>query len=147
MAQIDLRVDDALQEAWDDLTAYLARRFTQEIRTPKWGWPRPPSPRDIVDTGNLARSLRVTSQVGNKLSAEFWWSAPYAPAVHDGAVFKRTDANGAPLTLTARPWTRPVLRDKDRIRRYFALRFRLAMRRRALPPGTPPQLPPGGGRQ
>lgn len=131
MPLLDLRIDDALQETWDDFTAYMAKRFTNEISAAKWDWPREPSPRDIVDTGNLRRSLRVSSTVGRRLSAEFTWTAPYAPVVHDGAVFKSTDANGNPRTLTARPWTRPVLRDAATLRRYFALRFRLAMKRRA----------------
>ena len=57
---LDLRIDDALNEAWDDFSAYLGRRFTKEISDEKWDWPRDPSPRDIVDTGNLRRSLRIT---------------------------------------------------------------------------------------
>lgn len=131
MPLLDLRIDDALQETWDDFTAYMVTRFDKEIREPKWDWPREPSPRDIIDTGNLRRSIRVSSTMGRRLSTEFRWTAPYAPIAHDGAVFKRTDPDGNPRTLTARPWTRPVLRDGSTLRRYFAMRFRLAMRRRA----------------
>jgi hypothetical protein len=131
MPLLDLRIDDALQETWDDFTAYMAKRFTQEIRAVKWDWPREPSPRDIIDTGNLRDSLRISPRQGGELRTEFRWEAPYAPWVHDGAAFKRTDAEGNPRTLTARPWTRPVLRDAATLRRYFALRFRLAMKRRA----------------
>lgn len=129
MPLLDFRINDALEEAWADLSAYMGRRFTSEITEEQWPWPRDPSPRDIVDTGNLRKSLRVNTEAG-QLRTEFHWTAPYAPIVHDGAVFKRTDAEGNPLTLTARPWTRPVLRDGDHIRRYFRMRFALAMRNR-----------------
>jgi hypothetical protein len=132
---LDFRVDDALQEAWQDLAVYMGRRFTKEITAEKWGWPRDPSPRDIVDTGNLRRSMRITNGLGKKnLETFFEWTAPYAPAVHDGAVFKATDAEGNPRTLTARPWTRPVLQDSPAIQRYLRARFALAMRRRAKQP-------------
>lgn len=128
---LDLRIDDALNEAWDDFSAYLGRRFTKEISDEKWEWPRDPSPRDIVDTGNLRRSLRITRGLGQELETYFDWTAPYAAVVHDGAVFKATDAEGNARTMPARPWTRPVLYDRATLTRYFQARFALAMRRRA----------------
>jgi hypothetical protein len=129
--RLDFRVDDALKEAWDDLSAYLGRRFTGEITAEKWGWPTDPVIRDIVDTGNLRRSLRITQAAEEKsLDTTFEWTAPYAPAVHDGAVFRATDKEGNARTLTARPWTRPVLRDREKIAKYFQMRFALAMRNR-----------------
>lgn len=146
MAEIDLRIDDALREAWNDLSAYMAKRFTQEIGAEKWAWPREPSPRDIVDTGNLRKSLRVTQPLDpKKLETYFTWAAPYAGPVHDGAVFKKTDADGNPITLPARPWTRPVLYDRAKIQAYFRMRFALAMRNRATG-GGPPPIGPGGAR-
>lgn len=129
---LDLRIDDALNEAWDDFSAYVGRRFTKEITDEKWEWPREPSPRDIVDTGNLRRSLRITRGLNpNQLETYFDWTAPYAATVHDGAVFKATDAEGNARTMPARPWTRPVLYDRATLARYFQARFALAMRRRA----------------
>jgi hypothetical protein len=129
---LDFRIDDALQEAWQDLAAYLGRRFTNEISEEKWPWPTEPTIRDIVDTGNLRKSLRITHGLGQKNLETFYeWTAPYAPVVHDGAVFKATDAEGNPRTLTARPWTRPVLQDREKIQRYIQARFALAMRRSA----------------
>lgn len=128
---LDLRIDDALNEAWDDFSAYLGRRFTAEITAEKWDWPRDPSPRDIVDTGNLRASLRITRGVDGGLETYFDWTAPYAATVHDGAVFKATDTEGNARTMTARPWTRPVLYDRQTLTRYFQARFALAMRRRA----------------
>lgn len=129
---LDLRIDDALNEAWDDFSAYLGRRFTKEISDEKWDWPRDPSPRDIVDTGNLRRSLRITRGLDQtQLETYFDWTAPYAATVHDGAVFKATDAEGNARSMPARPWTRPVLYDRQTLTRYFQARFALAMRRRA----------------
>lgn len=129
---INNALNEALNEAWDDFAAYLARRFTQEITEAKWDWPRDPSPRDIVDTGNLRRSLRITRGLNpDQLETYFDWMAPYASTVHDGAVFKATDSEGNPRTMPARPWTRPVLYDRATLARYFQARFALAMRRRA----------------
>ena len=123
-------MEQALQESWDDLTAYIARRFTNEINDERWEWPREPSPRDIVGTGNLRNSLRISRGVDpGKLESIFEWAAPYAAHVHDGAVFKASDAEGNPRTLTARPWTRPVLRDGPTIVRYLQARFALAQRK------------------
>lgn len=150
-AEIDLRIDEALREAFNDLTAYLARRFTQEIGDEKWEWPREPSPRDIKDTGNLQKSLRVSQALDpRKLEATFHWAAPYAAHVHDGAVFKATDENGNARSMPARPWTRPVLYDRAKIQNYFKLRFALSMRNRARldaaesEPRVEPDAEPGG---
>lgn len=124
-------INDALDETIRDLGAFMGRLFTKEIRDPKWAWPRDPSPRDIVDTGNLAKSLRI-EVIQGPLGPEvlFIWTAPYAPPVHDGAVFKRTDEQGNPITMPARPWTRPVLYDKAKILNYTQQRFALSLRRR-----------------
>lgn len=148
--ELDLRINEPLEQAFNDLTAWLATRFTREISQAKWQWPRDPSPRDIVDKGGLRKSLRISQplQRGSLVSV-FQWTAPYAPHVHDGAIFKRTDAEGNPLTLTARPWTRPVLRDSAAIRKFFQLRFALAMKaasgRAPEPLRQPPAAPPAGG--
>ena len=139
MAQIDLRVNEALRIAWNDLSAYMARRFTQEITAEKWEWPRDPSPRDIVDTSNLRKSLRLTQPIDpRQLQTDFTWAAPYAAFVHDGAVFKRLDENGNAVTFPARPWTRPVLYDRQRIQAYFRARFALAVRQLREIPGEEP---------
>lgn len=129
---LDLRINDALNEAWDDFSAYLGLRFDTEITSEKWDWPRDPSPRDIVDTGNLRRSMRITRGINpTELETYFDWTAPYAAVVHDGAVFKATDSEGNPRSMPARPWTRPVLYERDKHARYFRMRFAMAMRRRA----------------
>ena len=131
MPMVDLRINSAIDETFADFAAYLARRFTAEIREAKWNWPTDPSPRDIVDTGNLAKSLRVVGPetVDSRIEIRFEWAAPYAAPVHDGAVFKRTGSNGQALTMPARPWTRPVLYDRTILQEYFERRFALAMQR------------------
>lgn len=122
-------VNSALEEAWNDFSAYVASRLDKEITDDKWPWPTGESPRDIVDRGDLRRSM-VMKADGKALVTTYRYTAPYAPVVHDGAVFKATDAEGNPRTLTARPWTRGVMRDSPTLRRYFTARFQLAMNRR-----------------
>lgn len=129
-------LDEALEETFNDLAAFLAKKFTEEIRAEKWTWPNRPSPRDIVDTGNLAKSLRVepaTVESDGRILLEFFWTAPYAAVVHDGAVFRRPDAQGNLRTMPARPWTRPVLYQREKIQAYVRKRLALAMRRRQGP--------------
>jgi hypothetical protein len=124
--------------------------LTRHITEPKWDWPRGESPRDIVDTGDLRASqeMAIDPRPGVMLT-KYRWSAPYAPAVHDGAVFKATDAEGNPKTLTARPWTREVIKDRVKLQRVFKLHFTLSAKRRGLGGNgggaQPPALPPAGG--
>lgn len=126
---LTLAIDDALEEAWNDFSAYVANRLDKEITGDQWPWPSDPSPRDIVDRGDLRRSM-VMSVDAKALITTYRYTAPYAAPAHDGAVFKATDAEGNPRTLTARPWTRSVMRDSATLRRYFTARFGLAMNRR-----------------
>ena len=135
MPMADLRINEALDETFDDLATYLARRFTAEIRAAKWNWPTDPSPRDIVDSGNLAKSLRVSraTTLDHRLEILFAWTAPYSGPVHDGAVFKRTGPNGEVISMPARSWTRPVLYDRAKIQDYVARRFALAIQRQGDP--------------
>jgi hypothetical protein len=130
------QLDEALKETFNDLAAFLAKKFTDEIRAEKWTWPNEPSPRDIVDSGNLAKSLRVepaTVESDGRILVGFKWATEYAAAVHDGAVFRRPDARGNLRTMPARPWTRPVLYQREKIQAYVRKRFALAMRRRQGP--------------
>jgi hypothetical protein len=81
---------------------------------------------------------------------KYQWGVGYAPAVHDGAVFKATDAEGNPRTMPARPWTRELLKDRQRLQSTFKLHFTLSAKRRGLGGnnggGAPaPAMPPAGG--
>jgi hypothetical protein len=141
---------EVVQEAWGRFSAHVDSELTRHITEPKWDWPRGESPRDIVDTGDLraSQTMAIDPRPGVMVT-KYRWSAPYAPSVHDGAVFKATDAEGNPRTMTARPWTREVIKDRVKLQRVFKLHFTLSAKRRGLG-GTsggaqPPALPPAGG--
>jgi hypothetical protein len=146
---------EVVGEAWERFSAHVDSELTRHITEPKWYWPRGESPRDIVDTGDLRKSqeMAINPRPG-VMETKYRWTVPYAPAVHDGAVFKATDAEGNPKTMTARPWTRELQKDRIRLQKAFSLHFTLAAKRRglggnrrngapAVPPGAPPAVPGG----
>ena len=142
---------EVVTEAWERFSAHVDSELTRHITEPKWDWPRGESPRDIVDTGDLRASQTMTIDPRpGVMVTKYRWSAPYAPAVHDGAVFKATDAEGNPRTMPARPWTRELLKDRQRLQTTFKLHFTLSAKRRGLGGnrggGAPaPAMPPAGG--
>ena len=104
-----------------------------------------------MDTGDLRKSqeMAINPRPG-VMETKYRWTVPYAPAVHDGAVFKATDSEGNPRTMPARPWTRELQKDRIRLQKAFSLHFTLAAKRRglggnrrAVPPGAPPAVPGG----
>lgn len=142
---------DVVTEAWGRFSAYVDSELTRHITEPKWDWPRGETPRDIVDRGDLRASqqMEIDPRPGVMLT-KYRYSAPYAPAVHDGAVFKTTDSEGQPRTLTARPWTRELLKERRKLQKAFKLHFTLSAKRHGLGGSRggqtpPPALPPAGG--
>lgn len=100
----------ANQAARRAILAELSQRFQDAIRAPVYSWPRNTlrqngqmvgSPRDIVDTGLLARQQQAPQVSGTR--AVFRWTAPYSPYVHEGV---RLRGGGI---MPARPWTGAVL--------------------------------------
>jgi hypothetical protein len=150
---------EVMTEAWGRFSAYVDSELTRHITEPKWDWPRGESPRDIVDRGDLRASQQMEIQEiapGSPLSVlitKFRYMAPQAAAVHDGAVFKAVDSEGNPRTMMARPWTRELQKERQKLQTAFKLHFALAAKRRGLgrgggaaPPALPPAgLPPAGG--
>jgi hypothetical protein len=142
---------EVVSEAWGRFSAHVDSELTRHITDPKWNWPRGENPRDIVDTGDLraSQTMAIDPRPGVMVT-KYRWSAPYAPAAHDGAVFKATDAEGNPRTMPARPWTRELLKDRQRLQSTFKLHFTLSAKRRGLGGnnggGAPaPAVPPAGG--
>lgn len=85
----------------------LGRKFQTEITAKKWDWPSDPSPRDIVDTGELRRSYVGEREAGLPAPEHSHsWNTEYAMAAHEGARL----ANGD--TMPARPWTKEPLEAK-----------------------------------
>jgi len=140
---------EVTDEAWGRFSAYVDSELTRHITEPKWDWPRGESPRDIVDTGDLRTSQEmVIDERPGALLTKYRWTAPYAATVHDGAVFKATDAEGNPRTMPARPWTRELVKDRQRLQSAFKLHFTLSAKRRGLGgggSGPGPAAPAGGG--
>lgn len=147
---------EVVGEAWGRFSAHVDSELTRHITEPKWDWPWGETPRDIVDTGDLRKSqtMEISPRPG-VMETKYRWTVPYAPAVHDGAVFKATDSEGNPRTMAARPWTRELQRERVKLQKVFKLHFALAAKRRglggnrrggpSLPSGAPPALPPAGG--
>ena len=108
---------EAMKRAFIELQPELVKRFTGEVVAEKWTWPRPPSPRDIVDTGRLRDSLNNPSQtgprtppveeIGGRLVAMHIWHVPYAVFVHEGYTLR----NG--FVGPARPWTETAIKSFD----------------------------------
>ena len=95
----------AAESVWPDANMVLGRQFQQRITANQWPWPTDPSPRDIVDTGQLRDSYTPIPMPPNMY--EHSWDTEYAMAVHEGAV--RGDGGSMP----GRPWVRVTLRDFD----------------------------------
>jgi hypothetical protein len=142
---------EVVSEAWGRFSAHVDSELTRHITEPKWDWPRGESPRDIVDNNDLRDSQRmVIDPRPGVMVTKYRYECGHAPAVHDGAVFKATDAEGNPKTMTARPWTRELLKDRQRLQSTFKLHFTLSAKRRGLGGnrggGAPaPAMPPAGG--
>lgn len=98
----------AADAAWVDANAILGREFQKRVTSNMWAWPSTPSPRDIVDQGQLRDSY--TPQAITPVVFEHAWNTEYAMAVHEGAVYKDGEGN-AVRGMTARPWVRVTLRD------------------------------------
>lgn len=99
----ELKIAGEIEDAWVDSMLILSREFSKQISDPKWDWPSSPSPRDIVDTGQL----RATQQDDiSRSEATFTWPVEYAPYVHEGYIAR----NG--MEYPARPWTREAIKAK-----------------------------------
>ncbi len=100
-------LDRRIKTAWKDTTQIMGGEFTKGITDPIYNWPRGESPRDIVDTGRLRSSQRV-SRISD-LTTNYTWAVDYALAAHNGAKLR----NGT--FLPARPWTRTAFSRRNPI--------------------------------
>lgn len=89
--------DQQVKTAWRGTTQIMGGQFTKAITSPTYNWPRGESPRDVVDTGRLRASQRVTRI--SDYATNYSYPVEYALAVHNGARLR----NGT--FLPARPWT------------------------------------------
>lgn len=105
MADFELKLDDEsivrqAQAAFKEANEVFGRDAAKAITDKQWGWPTDPSPRDIVDTGQLRGSYEPSASSNDY---EHSWGMEYAAANHNGAILK----NGG--VLAARPWTKEPL--------------------------------------
>lgn len=95
------RLIGALARPFREANELLGRGFDKEITSNKWSWPTAPSPRDIIDDGQLRNAYD-----GQPLTPELYehsWNTEYAMAVNQGAVFD--DGRSMP----GRDWTKEPL--------------------------------------
>lgn len=92
---LNTRIETAFVETCRDLSS----EFTEAIEAPIYPWPQGESPRDIVDTHQLAESQQQ-ARIG-RLSMEFSWprEGNVSLLIHEGAVLN----NGT--VLPPRRWT------------------------------------------
>lgn len=115
MADADLewngdRIVAALSEPFHAANEVLGREFTKQISSNIWDWPSEPSPRDIVDTGELRRSY--VGERDSQFEHSHAWNVEYGMAVHEGYVLK----NGT--RMPGRPWTKEPL-ESGKLERAF----------------------------
>ncbi len=96
------------EAAFNEANMVLGREFQKRITSNMWAWPSSPSPRDIVDHGQLRDSYTPTAITPTVF--EHAWNTEYAMAVHEGALYKDGKGN-AVRAMPARPWVRVTLRD------------------------------------
>jgi hypothetical protein len=104
------KLESILIDAGEVVVVGLDTAFSQKISSSEWPWPGPTkrrngqtvtSPRDIIDTGELDSSQRLTRP---KRGTWIWlWTAPYALFVHEGATLR---GGGE---YPARPWTKAAV--------------------------------------
>jgi hypothetical protein len=87
--------------AFQDAARILDRRINMAITDPIWNWPNSPSPRDIVDTGQLRQSQQPV-QFTTPTTAVYRNSAEYALAVHEGYT-TREGFTGPPRRFMVEP--------------------------------------------
>lgn len=95
-------IDRKTKTAFSSSVLLAARRFIEAMSKDVYAWPLAPSPRDIVDTGQLRASQSF--EFKGKLTAVFTWNTEYANAVYYGVVLK----NGR--ILPGRPWVQEAFK-------------------------------------
>lgn len=99
-------IPDEFDEPFYQANELLGRAFTRQITARTWAWPTAPTPRDIVDLGQLRDSYTAEREHdGNDPIVDHAWTAAHSLPVHQGAVFD--DGSSMP----ARPWTKKPLDD------------------------------------
>lgn len=107
--------------------------LTKALESPVWGPFNPSQPyfrkngelvgvgnRDIIDTGNLHDSLKISTKfMVTKAQMQISYTAPYARLVHEGGVIQPWgNPNASSVILPARPWISSVLTGNGPVDKY-----------------------------
>jgi len=104
-AELQAKAAAMIAEVTDDLANAVQLALDKALRSTVWAWEG--GSRDIVDTGELARSGEVTASAKG---ISVTYSAPYATLVHNGGyIYPYGNKRARPIYLLGRPWVSAVL--------------------------------------
>jgi hypothetical protein len=119
------KLESILIDAGEVIVAGLDDAFSEKLASTEYDWPRTTvrrngrtvtSPRDIIDTGELDSSQRLT-----RVSRTEWlwdWSADHALIVHEGATLRNgTDIPARRWTVRAVQAYKPLSKFAEEVRR------------------------------
>ncbi len=106
------RVSKALSKGTQKGSAYVEKNLKialDKAMTSMWTWTE--GSRDIIDTGKLKNSLKLTAVFNQtKVSWQIQYRTPYAAFVHYGGVIKPYgNKNARDVLIPARPWVQAVM--------------------------------------
>jgi phage gpG-like protein len=106
------RVSKALSRGTQKATAYVEKGLKVALDrsiSSLWAWTD--GSRDIIDTGKLKNSLKLTAVFSQtKVSFQIQYRTPYAAFVHYGGVIKPYgNKNARDVLIPARPWVQAIV--------------------------------------
>jgi hypothetical protein len=110
-------INNAVERAFARLVEQFAELQIDNLYSRRWTWYNETlrksgelvgSPRNIVDTQALERSLRVEQE---NLTASYIYDVPYSGLVHQGA--DGIGEAGQPINYPARPWIDVTVKEND----------------------------------
>lgn len=106
------RVSKALSKGTQKASSYVEKNLRialDKAMTSMWTWTE--GSRDIIDTGKLKNSLKLTAVFNQtKVSWQIQYRTPYAAFVHYGGVIKPYgNKNARDVLIPARPWIQAVM--------------------------------------
>lgn len=103
--ELEAMVAAMIAKVTSELVVEVEAALTRALQAGVWAWNS--GSRDIYDTGELARSVSVTSSPDG-ISVSY--SAPYANLVHNGGyIYPYGNKSARPIYLPGRPWVTSVL--------------------------------------
>lgn len=104
-AELEAKAAAMIAQVTDELAGAVEAALNKALKSSVWAWRG--GSRDIFDTGELARSGRVTADADG---ISVTYSAPYANLVHNGGyIYPYGNQKLRPVYLPARPWVSSVL--------------------------------------